>query len=205
MARVLSTSEGTLQHHDFGPAEWALFAVPPLIWGCSFLLIAVGLDHFAPTVVTMLPHRVRRGDARGAPGGPAFDPAPRAAAPRIRRRDLDGDSVLVFLARRAMDQLVARGHAQRRDAAHDRDHRGGAPPTGAGARPGRRPDDRLRGCRRGDVAGAARRIVVEHHGRAAVPARTALLRLRRERVGAAATAVRDVARHLPRPVARARS
>jgi drug/metabolite transporter (DMT)-like permease len=54
MARVLSTSEGTLQHHDFGPAEWALFAVPPLIWGCSFLLIAVGLDHFAPTVVTML-------------------------------------------------------------------------------------------------------------------------------------------------------
>jgi drug/metabolite transporter (DMT)-like permease len=31
-----------------------LFAVPPLIWGCSFLLIAVGLDHFAPTVVTML-------------------------------------------------------------------------------------------------------------------------------------------------------
>ena len=54
MARVLSTAEGTQQHHDFGPAEWALFAVPPLIWGCSFLLIAVGLDHFAPTVVTML-------------------------------------------------------------------------------------------------------------------------------------------------------
>src|SRR5262245_52557105 len=53
-ARVLSTSEGTHQHHDFGPVEWTLFAIPPLIWGCSFLLIAVGLDNFAPAAVTML-------------------------------------------------------------------------------------------------------------------------------------------------------
>ena len=28
--------EGTLQHHDFGPAG-GRFAVPPLIWGCSIL------------------------------------------------------------------------------------------------------------------------------------------------------------------------
>jgi drug/metabolite transporter (DMT)-like permease len=53
-SRVLSTTEGTQQHHDFGPTEWLLFAIPPLIWGCSFLLIAVGLDHFAPSVVTVL-------------------------------------------------------------------------------------------------------------------------------------------------------
>ena len=33
MARVLSTAEGTQQHHDFGPAEWALFAIPPLDLG----------------------------------------------------------------------------------------------------------------------------------------------------------------------------
>ena len=56
-SRVLSTAEGTQQHHDFGPTEWALFAVPPLIWGCSFLLIAIGIDHFAPSVVTARPHR----------------------------------------------------------------------------------------------------------------------------------------------------
>ncbi|MET1001303.1 MAG: DMT family transporter [Acidimicrobiia bacterium] len=51
-SRVLSTSEGTQQHHDFGPTEWALFAVPPLIWGCSFLLIAIGIEDLAPSVVT---------------------------------------------------------------------------------------------------------------------------------------------------------
>ena len=108
MARVLSTSEGTLQHHDFGPAEWALFAVPPLIWGCSFLLIAVGLDHFAPTVVTML--RIAFGAVTLAvlPAARRSIPMPRVAAARVRRRDLDGDSVLLLLARRAMDQLLAR-------------------------------------------------------------------------------------------------
>ena len=53
-ARVLSTAEGTQQHHEFGPAEWAMFAVPPIVWGCSFLLIAIGLDHFSPAVVTTL-------------------------------------------------------------------------------------------------------------------------------------------------------
>ena len=53
-SRVLSTTEGTQQQHDFGPTEWLLFAIPPLIWGCSFLLIAIALDDFAPSVVTTL-------------------------------------------------------------------------------------------------------------------------------------------------------
>jgi drug/metabolite transporter (DMT)-like permease len=49
---MLTTSAGTQEHHDFGPLEWGLFAVPPLLWGCSFLFIAIGLEHFSPMVVT---------------------------------------------------------------------------------------------------------------------------------------------------------
>lgn len=52
MARVLSTTAGTHEAHAFRPTDWVLFAVPPLIWGCSFLLIAVGIEHLAPSVVT---------------------------------------------------------------------------------------------------------------------------------------------------------
>src|SRR5262245_44381781 len=52
MARVLSTVEGTREQHSFSTTDWVFFAIPPLIWGCSFLLIAVGIDHFAPSVVT---------------------------------------------------------------------------------------------------------------------------------------------------------
>jgi drug/metabolite transporter (DMT)-like permease len=52
MARVLSTVEGTHEEHAFSPTDWVLFAVPPLIWGCSFLLISIALEHFAPSVIT---------------------------------------------------------------------------------------------------------------------------------------------------------
>jgi drug/metabolite transporter (DMT)-like permease len=52
MARVLSTVEGTHEEHAFTPTDWVLFATPAIIWGCSFLLIAVGIDDFAPSVVT---------------------------------------------------------------------------------------------------------------------------------------------------------
>lgn len=50
--RVLSTTEGTHHDHAFGAVEWGLFAIPPLIWGCSFLLIAIAIEDFAPSVVT---------------------------------------------------------------------------------------------------------------------------------------------------------
>ncbi|HEX6844395.1 MAG TPA: DMT family transporter [Actinomycetota bacterium] len=51
MARLLSTSHGT-HRGAFAPADWARFAALSLIWGASFLLIAIGLDAFAPGVVT---------------------------------------------------------------------------------------------------------------------------------------------------------
>jgi drug/metabolite transporter (DMT)-like permease len=51
--RVLTTAEGT-RPHAFGVAEWALLAVPAVIWGCSFLLIAVGVEDIAPATLTML-------------------------------------------------------------------------------------------------------------------------------------------------------
>ena len=53
MARVLSTSEGT-HRGAFGPTEWTLFVSIGLIWGSSFLLIAIGLNAFEPGLVTWL-------------------------------------------------------------------------------------------------------------------------------------------------------
>jgi drug/metabolite transporter (DMT)-like permease len=51
--RVLTTAEGT-HTHAFGPPEWALLAVPALIWGCSFLFIAIAVEDLAPATLTML-------------------------------------------------------------------------------------------------------------------------------------------------------
>jgi len=47
----ISTSRGT-NRQAFGPTEWGLLAFVAGVWGSSFLLIAVGLDAFAPGVVT---------------------------------------------------------------------------------------------------------------------------------------------------------
>jgi drug/metabolite transporter (DMT)-like permease len=51
--RVLTTAAGT-RSHAFGVGEWALLAVPAVIWGCSFLLIAVAVEQLAPATLTML-------------------------------------------------------------------------------------------------------------------------------------------------------
>lgn len=48
---LISTAQGT-HRQAFGPTEWALLAFIASIWGSSFLLIAVGVDDFAPGVVT---------------------------------------------------------------------------------------------------------------------------------------------------------
>ena len=49
----MSTTAGT-HLGAFTPLDWALFLSVGLIWGSSFLLIAIGLDAFAPGLVTWL-------------------------------------------------------------------------------------------------------------------------------------------------------
>ncbi|MGZ5318801.1 MAG: DMT family transporter [Actinomycetota bacterium] len=50
---VLSTSHGT-HTGAFTPLDWTLFGSIGLIWGASFLLIAIGLDAFTPGLVTWM-------------------------------------------------------------------------------------------------------------------------------------------------------
>ena len=50
---VLTTAEGT-RPDAFGSAEWGLLVSVALIWGSSFLLIAIGLEDLSPGVITFL-------------------------------------------------------------------------------------------------------------------------------------------------------
>lgn len=51
-ATLPSTSHGT--HQDaFGPTEWGLLSGAALIWGSSFVFMAIGLDAFNPGVITL--------------------------------------------------------------------------------------------------------------------------------------------------------
>jgi len=52
MNRLVTTSHGSSQA-AFGLREWMLLAVPAIIWGSSFFLIAVSLDSFPPEIVTV--------------------------------------------------------------------------------------------------------------------------------------------------------
>jgi drug/metabolite transporter (DMT)-like permease len=51
--RFLSTSHGT-NREAFTTSDWAFFVALALIWGSSFLFIAIGLDAFHPGLVTLL-------------------------------------------------------------------------------------------------------------------------------------------------------
>lgn len=75
--RVLSTSPGTLAE-AFGPAEWGLLSVIAVIWGSSFLFMAIGLEAFRPGVIAM---------ARVGLGALALALVPRARRP-VEREDL---------------------------------------------------------------------------------------------------------------------
>lgn len=50
---ILSTAPGT-RRTAFGAIDWGLLTGIALIWGSSFLLIAIGLEAFPPTVVASL-------------------------------------------------------------------------------------------------------------------------------------------------------
>jgi len=75
--RLLSTSHGT-HRGAFGPVDWARFLSLALIWGSSFVLIAIGLDAFEPGVVTW---------GRVLSGAAVFAFTPGARAP-IAREDV---------------------------------------------------------------------------------------------------------------------
>lgn len=75
--RLPTTSHGT-NREAFTPADWGLFLSLALIWGSSFLFIAIGLDAFHPGVVTML---------RIALGASFLALIPRTRATRIERED----------------------------------------------------------------------------------------------------------------------
>jgi drug/metabolite transporter (DMT)-like permease len=51
--RFLTTSHGT-NREAFAPSDWGLFLSLSLIWGGSFLFMAIGLDAFHPGLVTWL-------------------------------------------------------------------------------------------------------------------------------------------------------
>ncbi|MGD2042907.1 MAG: EamA/RhaT family transporter, partial [Acidimicrobiia bacterium] len=50
--RLLTTSHGT-NREAFTAADWGLFLSLSLIWGSSFLFMAIGLDAFHPGLVTL--------------------------------------------------------------------------------------------------------------------------------------------------------
>jgi drug/metabolite transporter (DMT)-like permease len=75
--RLLSTSHGT-NREAFSAVDWALFLSLVLIWGSSFLFIAIGLDHFHPGLVTFL---------RVGFGAATLALVPRARRSRIARED----------------------------------------------------------------------------------------------------------------------
>jgi drug/metabolite transporter (DMT)-like permease len=76
--RLLTTAHGT-NREAFTLQDWGLFVGLALIWGSSFLFIAIGLDAFHPGVVTLL---------RVAFGAAFLALIPRTRATRIDREDL---------------------------------------------------------------------------------------------------------------------
>ncbi|HEX6299546.1 MAG TPA: DMT family transporter [Acidimicrobiia bacterium] len=75
--RMFSTSHGT-NREAFTATDWALFVSLAMIWGSSFLFIAIGLDAFHPGLVTLL---------RVGLGAAFLALIPRTRAIKIERED----------------------------------------------------------------------------------------------------------------------
>ena len=50
---LIRTTDGS-KSGSFGPAEWSMLGFLAVVWGASFLLIAIGLDAFTPGMVAWL-------------------------------------------------------------------------------------------------------------------------------------------------------
>jgi drug/metabolite transporter (DMT)-like permease len=83
----LTTSEG-VNREAFSAWDWALFVSVSLIWGSSFLLMAIGLDAFEPGLITVL---------RVALGAGALWLVPKARATSVQRADWPRLVALSFL------------------------------------------------------------------------------------------------------------
>lgn len=79
-SRVLTTSAGTNQE-SFSAGDWGLFWSIGIIWGSSFLFMAIGLEAFAPGLITWM--RVGLGAAVLVLFRRARAPIERADRPRI--------------------------------------------------------------------------------------------------------------------------
>lgn len=78
--RIIATAPGT-RSEAFGPIEWGLLASLGLMWGSSFLWIAIGLEAFEPGLVALL--RIAFGTMALALVGRARRRVDRSDLPRI--------------------------------------------------------------------------------------------------------------------------
>jgi len=86
-SRLLTTTEG-LNRGAFTTMDWTLFVSISLIWGSSFLMMAIGLEAFEPGLITLL---------RIGLGAAALWLVPKARAVHIARTDWPRLVVLSFL------------------------------------------------------------------------------------------------------------
>ena len=145
---VLSTSEG-VNRDAFSAMDWTLFVSISLIWGSSFLLMAIGLEAFEPGLITLL--RVGLGAAvplaRPRSAGHPCRASRLAAVGRVVG-GVGGDPVHALPDCPAVHQLGDRRHAQRCHADLRGGHRGDDAAASPAGRDRDRPHDRIHGRRR---------------------------------------------------------